>query len=313
MENSMALEHLLWVESYRPTTIDDVILPESIKKQAKSMVESGNITNFIFSGSAGTGKTTLAKAIANELGADLVIYNGSDGSLNLEELRENISHFAHTMSLNNNDVPKIVLIDEADGLGWQIQPALRNAIEKYHKNCRFILTCNYPEKIIPALHSRCATIDFKFTKEEQNNLVKQFARKVYDILQKENVAVDTDVLVEVIKRYYPDNRRILNELQRYANQNGSIDSGIMTELKVEIDELFIAINSKDFAGIKQWLTDYYTPTIFNMMFKECEARIPKNTLPLFIVKIGEAQKYHGIVPNPELNALAALTEYIAEA
>ena len=171
----MSLDKLLWVEKYRPQTIDELILPESIKKQAVQMVASGNITNLIFAGGAGTGKTTLAKAIAAELKADLIIYNGSDGSLNLEELRENIAHFAKTVSLSNSDVPKIVLIDEADGLGWQIQPALRNAMEKYHKSCRFILTCNYPEKIISALHSRCATVDFNFSKDDLNLLVKQFA------------------------------------------------------------------------------------------------------------------------------------------
>lgn len=307
-----SLDKLLWVEAYRPTKIDDIILPESIRKQAKKMVETGNLTNLILSGTQGTGKTTLAKAICAEIGADLVVYNGSDGSLNLEELRENIAHFAHTMSLNNNNVPKVVLIDEADGLGHLIQPALRNAIEKFHKSCRFILTCNHPEKIIPALHSRCASIPFNFTKEEQNDLVKQFAHKTVEILNAENIAFDVDTLKEVIVRYYPDNRKILNELQRYANQNGSIDSGLLHELKVEVEELFKAINNKDFAAAKQWLTDYCSPTIFNMLFKECEKYIPSKLLPLFILKMYEGQKYHGSVPNMELNALGAITDYMAE-
>ena len=305
-------DKLLWVERYRPTKIDDIILPESIRKQAKSMVLNGNITNLIISGTQGTGKTTLAKAIAAEIGADLVVYNGSDGSLNLEELRENIANFAHTVSIHNRNVPKIVLIDEADGLGHLIQPALRNAMEKYHKNCRFILTCNHPEKIILPLHSRCAMIDFKFTKDEQNLLVKQFAHKTIEILKKEEISYDVETLKHVIIKYYPDNRKILNELQRYANQHGSIDDGLIEQLKVEVEELFVALNAGNFLDVKQWLADYCTPTIFNTLYKECEKYIPSNLIPLFIIKCGEAQKYHGIVPNPELNALAALTEYMAE-
>jgi DNA polymerase III delta prime subunit len=306
------LDKLLWVESYRPTKISDIILPSNLKKRAESMVAKGNLVNLILSGTYGTGKTTLAKAMCAELGADLVIYNGSDGSLNLEELRENISNFAHTTSINNNGVHKVILIDEADGLSGTVQKALNNAIEKYAKNCRFILTCNYPEKIIGSLHSRCALIDFKFTKADRDELASQFGNRIIHILNTENVKYDVNTIRQVIIKYYPDNRKILNELQEYSNYNGCIDDGLMVQLKVEIEELFVALNAKNFSGVKQWLTDYCSPTIFNMLFKECEKYIPNTLIPLFIVKIGEAQKYHGMVPNPELNALACLTEYIAE-
>ena len=308
----MSIEQMLWVEKYRPSTINECILPQSIKEQAMSMVASGKLVNLLLSGGPGTGKTTLAKAMCAEMGADFIVYNGSDGSLNLEELRENISEFAHTVSMNNNNVPKVVIIDEADGLDWRIQPALRNAMEKYSNGCRFILTCNYPEKIIDALHSRCSHIDYKFSGSESDDLVKQFARRTVEILKSEKVSFDIEALKLVILRYYPDNRRILNELQRYANVKGAIDDGILCELSVNIEDLFVAINAGNFDVTKQWLADYSTPTIFNMLYKEHEKYIDKSLSPLFILKIAEAQRFHSVVPNQELNVLCALTEYMAE-
>lgn len=303
----------LWVEKYRPKTIDECILPESVKKQAKGMVASGNLSNLLLCGEAGTGKTTLAKAMCNEYGADFIVYNGSDGSLNLEELRENIADFANTTSLDGKGKLKVVLIDEADGLNHLTQPAMRNAMEKYSKTCRFILTCNYPDKIIPALHSRCATIDYKFEKSEMNNLVRQFAKRVVEILQAEKVTYDVEALKATIVRFFPDNRKILNELQKYANENGTIDEGIVEQLKSNADELFGAIMAKDFAKCKHWLANNSVSSIFNMLYREGEARLPKALLPLWILKLGEYQKYHGVVPNQELNVLAALTEFMAEA
>jgi DNA polymerase III delta prime subunit len=309
---NMNIEQLLWVEKYRPATIDDCILPQSVKDQANNMVKAGNINHLLLSGPAGTGKTTLAKAICNELGADFIIYNGSDGSLNLDELRQNVADFAHTTSLNGNTQPKVIIIDEADGMNHLMQPALRNSMEKYARGCRFILTCNYPDKIIEPLHSRCASIDYKFDKSELNALVQQFARRCAGILKEEGITFEVEALKETVLKYFPDNRKILNELQAYANQNGCIDDGIMASMKSNVDILFNAIKEKDFNTAKQWVTDNSVDSFFNMMYKESEKRIDPALMPLMVLKLGEYQKHHGIVPNRELNALACLTEFMSE-
>lgn len=306
------MSNLLYVEKYRPQTIDECILPESVKAQAKAMVTSKNFNHLLLSGPAGTGKTTLAMAMIKELDADYIVYNGSDGSLNLDELRNNIADFAHTSSLDGRSQHKIILIDEADGMGHLTQAALRNAMEKYARNCRFILTCNFGDKIIAPLHSRCATIDYKFEKSELNVLVRQFAKRTTEILKTEGVTYDVEALKGVILKYFPDNRKILNEMQRYANQNGTIDAGIMAELKTNTDELFDAVLTKNFAKTKEWLANHSVGSIFNTLYKEGEKRLPAELMPLWIIKLAEAQRHHSSVPNQELNVLAALTEFMAE-
>lgn len=307
------MSNTLWVEKYRPQTIAECILPETVKSQAMGMVESGTMTHLLLSGPAGTGKTTLAKAICNEIGADFIIYNGSDGSLNLEELRENIADFANTTSLNGKTQPKVIIIDEADGMDWRMQPALRNAMEKYSMGCRFILTCNYPDKIIEPLHSRCASIDYKFDKSELNSLVRSFAVRTTEILKEERVSYDVEALKGVILKFFPDNRRILNELQRYSSQNGRcVDESILNELKSNVDDLFKHINGKDFGSLKQWVVNNNIGSIFNTLYKECEKYIPKELIPLFILKIADGQKYDSSVPNKELNLIGCLTEYMSE-
>ena len=182
-------------------------------------------------------------------GGDVLTYNGSDGSLNLEELREKISEFANTTSIKNSNTLKYILIDEADGLNWQVQPALRHAMEKYSSTCRFILTCNYADKIIPPIHSRCASLSFTFDKKTLNDLVKIFAKRCVDILQKENITYDVEILKQVILKYYPDGRKVINELQRYSNTNGCIDEGILGELESSYENLFSAVNQKDFPAV----------------------------------------------------------------
>lgn len=302
----------LWVESYRPQTISECILPESVKKQAHGMVDSENLNHLILCGGAGTGKTSLAKAIARETNADTFMFNGSDGTINIEFFREKLDSICSTTSLDGKGKTKVIIIDEADGLSPLIQAAFRNFLEKYSSTCRFIFTCNYPDKIMDAIHSRCATIDYKFDKKELNVLIKQFAMRTVDILKKEHISYDIEALKGVILKFFPDNRKILNELQKYANLNGCIDDGILDELKSNVDELFSAILTKDFPKCKDWLANNSTSSIFNVLYKEGEGRIPANMLPLWILKLGEYQKYHGIVPNQELNILAALTEYMSE-
>jgi DNA polymerase III delta prime subunit len=305
-------KRLLWVEKYRPNTIEECILPKRVKQQAKGMVADGNINHLLLSGPAGTGKTTLAKAICHELNADWLMYNGSDGSLNIEELRENIADHAYTTSLSGRDQTKVILIDEADGLSSLVQGALRNAMEKYSNNCRFILTCNYPDKIITPLHSRCASIDYKFNKTELNDLIRQFARRTVEILEEEEIKYDIAAVKGVVMQYFPDNRKILNELQQYARRTGTIDIEILEDLKSDMEILFKAVLDKNFADTKSWIANHSVGTIFNSLYKQSEKYIPKQNIPLFIMRLGEYQKYHGIVPNQELNVLACLTEFMSD-
>ena len=306
------MSNLLWVDKYRPNTIDACILPDGIKEQAAGMVANGNINHLLLSGPAGTGKTTLALAICSELGADFIMYNGSDGTLNIEELRENVAEFAYTTSLNGKDQPKVIIIDEADGLSALVQGALRNAMEKYSRNCRFILTCNFPDKIIRPLHSRCASIDYKFSKAELTSLVRKFAMRTVEILKIEQISYDVEAIKGVVLKYFPDNRKILNELQQYARRTGTIDDGILEELKADLESLFKSVLGKDFAATKDWVTNHSVGSIFNILYKEGEKRLPAELVPLFIMKLGEYQKYHGIVPSQELNILACLTEFMSE-
>lgn len=304
--------HQLWVDKYRPSKIAECILPESVKKEAVSMVESKNLNHLILSGPAGTGKTTLAMAICKEMDADFIVYNGSNGEINLEELRSNISDFAHTSSLGGKKQHKIILIDEADGLHHQSQGALRHAMEKYSSSCRFILTCNFPDKLIEPIHSRCATIDYKFDKAEQNVLVRQFAKRTTEILLSEGVTYDIESLKGVIVKYFPDNRKILNELQKYANQNGTIDDGILSTIKTNTESLIKSVLEQNFTEVKEWVVNNSVSGIFNVLYKDGEKFIPKKLLPLWILKLAEYQKWEHSVSSKELNVLGCLTDFMSE-
>ena len=246
-------EQLLWVEKYRPDKIDDCILPEAIKSTFQEFVNKGTVPNLLISGSAGVGKTTIAKALCKEVGCDYIVINGSDEN-GIDVLRGKIKNYASSVSLSGGR--KVVIIDEADYLNANsIQPALRNAIEEFAINCSFIFTCNYKNRIIEPLHSRCSNVDVKINKEDKQKLMAQFFKRVCWILDQENITYNKEVVAQVIAKYYPDNRRVLNELQRYSI-SGTIDVGLLAQVSdVNISPLVKALNEKDGKKKNPWMQD----------------------------------------------------------
>lgn len=301
------IEENIWVEKYRPSTLEECILPDSVRTQVEGMFNNG-FTHLLLCGPAGTGKTTLAHIIRKTLEADHLFFNGSSGELNIDALRNRLDDFGHVGSIFGKTKMKFVIIDEADGISKAIQHALRPVMEKY-KYIRFILTCNHPDNIIDELHSRCSTINYSFDVETLNKMVKQFAARCMMILNKENVDCDPSALIELIKKYYPDNRKIINELQRYSMQSGKIDKGILEFSSASASELFELINNKSFVELKNWLERNDLSSIFNVMYKHCEGRIPKEQLPAFLLSVGKYQDKHGIVPSRSLNVLTAIIEF----
>lgn len=308
---------LKWSEEFRPHTIERCILPEAVKEEARNIIKNGaDIPDLLFVGPSGTGKTTLGKAIIEELGADVLFYNGSNGSLNMEALREELEFFGSSSTLNTNSKHsktdlKFVFIDEADGLNHLIQPALRAAMEAYPR-IRFILTANYQDKIIPAIQSRCAQINFNFNKSERQDLVGKFGHRCVEILNAKKVEYDINALRAVIVKFYPDNRQILNTLHRYSNRYGKIDGGIVEQLNVQYDELFRAIFDMDISAVRQWVCDNATHNTYNLLWKESESRIPVELMPNWILALGRGQKDAGSSPSMELSVACALTEFMSE-
>jgi DNA polymerase III delta prime subunit len=301
------------VESYRPKTIADTILPEELKNTFQQFVNQGNIPNLILSGSAGCGKTTVARAMLEELGCDYIVINGSMNG-NIDTLRNQIQQFASSVSLSGGR--KYVILDEADFLNPQsTQPALRNFMEEFSKNCGFILTCNFKNRIIEPLHSRCSVIDFKILKKDLPSLAQQFMRRVCNILKTENVEFDKAVIAEVIKRHLPDWRRVLNELQRYA-ASGKIDSGILINLQeVSLSELVELLKSKNFTGMRKWVaqyTDTDANAIYRKFYDQCSQHMPKDSVPLAILLIGKYQYQHAFCADQEINLVCCLTEIMME-
>ena len=244
-------EEFLWVEKYRPKTIEETILPIELKAVFQQFVDQQNIPNLILSGSAGVGKTTVARAMLEQLGCDYIVINGSMNG-NIDTLRNEILNFASSVSLSGGR--KYVILDEADYLNANsTQPALRNFMEEFSRNCGFILTCNFKNRIIEPLHSRCSVIDFKIGKKEMAKLAMQFMKRVSNILNSENIEFDKAVVAEVIQKHFPDWRRVLNELQRYS-ATGKIDSGILANLQqVSIKELVSMLKEKNFSGLRKWV------------------------------------------------------------
>jgi len=306
------MEHLLWTERYRPQTISDCILPERLKQPFQEYVNQQNIPNLLLSGGAGVGKTTVAKAMCNEIGCDFMVINGSDES-GIDTFRVKIKNYASSMSLSGGR--KVIIIDEADYLNPNsTQPALRNAIEEFAVNCSFIFTCNYKTRIIEPLHSRCAVIDFNLKNGEKAKMASAFFKRIQSILQSEKIEYVDSVIAELIKKHFPDNRRILNELQRYS-QFGKIDTGILSQIgNVQISEITKHIKDKDFGAIRKWVasTDLDTNTMFRQLYDSLYDVMKPQSIPQAVVIIADYQYKNAFVADTEINLVACLTELMVE-
>jgi DNA polymerase III delta prime subunit len=305
-------DHVLWVEKYRPKTVEECILPDNIKDTFLEYVNRKEIPNLLLSGTAGVGKTTIAKALCNEVGCDYIVINGSDES-GIDVLRNKIKNYASSMSLAGGR--KVVIIDEADYLNPNsTQPALRGAIEEFADNCSFIFTCNYKNRIIDPIHSRCTVIDFKINGNKAK-LATQFMKRVEWILNEENITFEKDVVAAVIMKHFPDNRRILNELQRYG-VSGSIDKGILSSVSdVQLGELTKALKEKDFANCRKWVTnnlDNDPSRIFRKIYDVLYELLKPQSVPQLVLVLSKYQYQAAFVADHEINLIACLTEIMVD-
>lgn len=302
-------DQFLWVEKYRPHRIDDCILPDTMKATFKEFVAKGEIPNMLLCGGAGMGKTTVARALCEELGCDYIIINGSLDR-NIDTLRNDIMAFATTVSFSGKT--KVIIMDEADYMNINsTQPALRGFIEEFSKNCRFIFTCNYKHKIIPALHSRTTVIEFKLAKADRPKLAAQFFKRVKDILSTENITSEDKAVIKVIERHFPDYRRILNELQRYSS-SGTIDEGILANLAdINTKELLESLRAKDFKRMRQWVSNNVDSdaSIYRSLYDSLSDHI--QSLPQFILLLADYQYKDAFAVDHEINLAACLTEIMA--
>jgi DNA polymerase III delta prime subunit len=304
-------EQFLWVEKYRPKTIADTILPEELKATFQQFVDQKNIPNLILSGSAGVGKTTVARAMLEELECDYIVINGSMNG-NIDTLRHEILNFASSVSLSGGR--KYVILDEADYLNANsTQPALRNFMEEFSKNCGFILTCNFKNRIIEPLHSRCSVIDFKLSKSIGAKLAAQFFKRVEKILANENVEFDRAVVAEVVTKFFPDWRRVLNELQRYAS-TGKIDSGILGNIKdLDVNSVYKLLKDKDFTSLRKWVAenvDIEQTELFRRLYESADQYMTPNSVPQLVLILSKYQYQAAFVADPEINIIACITEIL---
>ncbi|MBH21642.1 MAG: DNA polymerase [Rhodobiaceae bacterium] len=302
----------LWVEKYRPQTIDECVLTESLKDTFKEFIASGQLPNFLFCGTAGVGKTTVAKALCNEVGAEYLFINGSEES-GIDVIRTKIKNFASSVSLT--DSKKIVILDEADYLNPNsTQPALRAFIEEFSGNCRFIFTCNFKNRIIEPLHSRCAVIEFRTTAKDKPAVATSFYNRVEGILKGEDIKFEQKAVIELIQKHFPDFRRVLNELQRYS-VSGIIDSGVMTNVSDESwNNLFLLLKDKNFKDVRKWVTknsDIETTQLFSDLFNNANAKLKPDSVPQLVLILADYQYKAAFVADHELNKMAALTEIMA--
>jgi DNA polymerase III delta prime subunit len=304
---------VLWVEKYRPQNIEDTILPETMKNTFRKFVNDKNVPNLLLTGGPGVGKTTIAKAMLDEMGCDYIVKNGSL-NVNIDTLRYEISTYASSVSLTGGR--KYVIFDEADYLNaTSVQPALRNFIEEYSANCGFIFTCNFKNRIIGPLRSRLSEVDFSIEQTERPQLAMQFFKRVIAILDNENVDYDKKVVAKVIEKHFPDFRRVLTELQSYA-ASGKIDEGIFVNLKQEsMDELFNLLKAKDFTNMRKWVasnSDQDMNEMFRRVYDMMQERVEFKTQPGFVVTLADYMYKANFVADQEVNMVAFLTEVMIE-
>ena len=303
----------LWVEEYRPKTIDDCILPSSLKTLFKSFIDKGELSNLLFSGTPGIGKTTVAKALCDQLNCDWIMINGSEEG-GIDVLRDKIKNFASTVSLSGGK--KVAILDEADYLNPQsTQPALRGFVEEFHKNCRFILTCNFKNRIIEPLHSRFSNIEFKINPKDKPKLASKLFERSIHILKENNVDYNDKVLAQLVKKHFPDFRKVINELQRYS-VSGSIDSGILTNITNEnLKSLMKLLKEKDFTETRKWVTqnlDNDPVRIFRSIYDNLYDNLQPETIPHAVLILADYQYKSAFVADQEINFTACLTEIMSQ-
>jgi len=309
------MSDFLWVEKYRPKTIEDCILPSETKKTFLGFLSKGEVPNLLLSGPAGCGKTTVAKALCEELGADYYVINGSDEGRFLDTVRNQAINFASTVSITSGAKHKVIIIDEADNTTHDVQLLLRANIEDFYGNCRFIFTCNYKNKIIEPLHSRCAVVDFSIRGKQKQEIAVEFFKRLNVILEKERVEYDKKVIVELINKHFPDWRRVLNECQRYS-ANGKIDTGILATFSdVSLNDLLKNMKQKNFSEVRKWVVDNLDndpAMLLRRVYDSLYTSLKNVSIPAAVLIVGKYQYQVAFVADQEINLLAALTEIMVE-
>jgi DNA polymerase III delta prime subunit len=308
-------DEFLWVEKYRPKTINDCILPETIKKTFQDFLEAGEIPNLLLCGPPGIGKTTVARALCESLGSDYIVINGSDEGRFLDTVRNQAKNFASTVSLQQTGTHKIIIIDEADNTTHDVQLLLRANIEAFYKNCRFIFTCNYKNKILEPLHSRCAVIDFSITGKQKPAIAASFFQRLNDILDTERIESDKKVLIELVNKHFPDWRRVLNECQRYS-VGGTIDSGILASFSdLKVHDVIKHLKEKNFPEVRKWVNnslDNDSTVLLRRVYDSLYEVLDGPSIAACVLIVSKYQYQSAFVADQEINLLAALTEIMVE-